>query len=452
MAALQHTYSYAEPSAIRAGDKGPTLALATSGGIQEGKAFGEVASPYFFQGALVEPRTTATALTTLAKVVAARFVPTPAERAAMRDPVVTSGGGLLRFEGFSGCGGVYGRLDLTESAYDGLVAAHGTTNVDFNAPMRNALVQIRDSDAVSFAVGDDEVTLVRAADQVVEKKVPLPNKWLKGFLETGAFQARMKPVMQLDRVAAVRFLRGIPKGSRGSKIAWVAPAGKALRISQSNSRGAVRVGGLERLHLLQDLLPLIKGLTIYAEEDGETCAWEIDLGTQRFFIALSPENTRSFAGEGQVLEDLAASGPVEQFADQLRDSLKWQSELRPAEFAQNWDLDEGQIERALGHLGSQGLVGYDLHTAAHFHREMPFNRDRIEILNPRLRGARKLIEEGKVEWAEPGKIAKVQGTGVVHRVDISGESPRCTCRWFTKYLGKRGVCKHILAARQLAER
>ena len=57
----------------------------------------------------------------------------------MSDPVVTSGGGLIRFEGFSGCCSAYARLDMNSGSYDGVVVAQGTTNVDFNADMRAAL-------------------------------------------------------------------------------------------------------------------------------------------------------------------------------------------------------------------------------------------------------------------------------------------------------------------------
>jgi hypothetical protein len=48
--------------------------------------------------------------------VASRFFVPPAmlERIlALADPIVTSGGGMLRFEGFSGCRSVYARVDLT---------------------------------------------------------------------------------------------------------------------------------------------------------------------------------------------------------------------------------------------------------------------------------------------------------------------------------------------------
>ena len=41
----------------------------------------------------------------------------------------------------------------------------------------------------------------------------------------------------------------------------------------------------------------------------------------------------------------------------------------------------------------------------------------------------------------------VRGSGVEHRVRLAAGGDRCTCRWFSRYQGQRGVCKHILAAR-----
>ena len=55
------------------------------------------------------------------------------------DPVVTSEAANLRFESFSACCVVYARLDVLSDGLDGAPAASGTTNVDFNPPMREAL-------------------------------------------------------------------------------------------------------------------------------------------------------------------------------------------------------------------------------------------------------------------------------------------------------------------------
>jgi len=173
-AAIEHAYRYAFASELVEKDKGERLRFATSGGRSE--------FPYFFQGQLKHPRLTAQLLRTLAKVVTARFhIPAAMLRKMLdtRDPVVTSGGGLIRFEGFSACCSTYARIDLSPDGYDGVVVDQGTTNVDFNAGMRAALAQIRDDERVGLAVGTDEVALLRGAEQSVERKVKLPLRWLK---------------------------------------------------------------------------------------------------------------------------------------------------------------------------------------------------------------------------------------------------------------------------------
>ncbi len=322
--AVAHAYSYAHSSALVREDSKQRLQLATSGGVTE--KLGEVtdAHPHFFQGALVQPAITARCLTALAKVVAARYTPTPQQLAAMKDPVVTSGGGYLRFEGFSGCGGVYGRLDLTRQSYDGLVTDQGTTNVDFNAPMRQALARIRDQDAVSLSVGADEVALTRNTEQTVEQKVKLPKRWLKGFTEVQAYLARMTPRYELPRNAAIRFLRTIPRSVPGATPIYVSTLASTLRFGSTPAKGAVVVRGIERLRLIEELIPLVQTLRIYAEPDGETSTWELDFGGQALTLTLSPENQRGFSGEGQVLADLATRLDPE-VLDRTQRSLQWQS-------------------------------------------------------------------------------------------------------------------------------
>src|SRR5437879_4253707 len=146
-AAIEHTYRYPFPSGISGNAGAGRVQLATSGGRAE--------FPYFFQGQLKHPRITALLLRTLSKVVATRFhIPAVMLRRilATRDPVVTCGSGLIRFEGFSGCCSTYARVDLDPEAYDGVVVDQGTTNVDFNAGMQAALAQIRDGEQVGLAV------------------------------------------------------------------------------------------------------------------------------------------------------------------------------------------------------------------------------------------------------------------------------------------------------------
>lgn len=447
-AAIEHAYRYAFASNVVQNSAGERLQLATSGG--------QAQFPYFFQGQLKQPRLTAQLLRTLSKVVMTRFhIPAVMLRKilATRDPVVTSGGGLIRFEGFSGCCSTYARVDLNPEAYDGVVVNQGTTNVDFNAGMQAALAQIRDDERVGLAVGTDEVALLRGAEQVVERKVKLPVRWLKGFVEVQAYQSRMEQRAQLNKIETLRFLRSLPRTVMAKTVYWIVPAGSSLRLSQRESAGALRVAGIERLRLLDDLAPLANGLTLFADARGDASEWRLHFGPLNFHLTLSAEVWRGFSGEGQVLADLAAK-ERDRLLKLVQGTLKWQAEIRPGEFAANWDASPGNLRQAFAALGSRGLVGYDLARGAYFHRELPFDLALIEDMHPRLKNAQKIIESGGVRIlrrTEDTIEAEVPGTDVTHRVRLSEQGDRCTCPWHAKHQGARGPCKHILAVQMFTE-
>ena len=445
---IEHTYKYAFASGVGEGNKGRRLQLATSGGHSE--------FPYFFQGQLTHPRLTAQLLRTLSKVVASRFhIPAAMLQKiiAASDPVVTSGGGLIRFEGFSACCSTYARVDVGPDGYDGVVVGQGTTNVDFNARMRAALAQIRDHESVGLAVGADEVALLRGAEQVVERKVKLPMRWLKGFVEVQAYQSRMERRAHLNKVDTVRFLRSLPRSTMAKTVYWIVPGAHGLRLSQRECEGGLRVAGIERLRLLDDLAPLADGLTVFADSHGDASEWQLHFGPLNFHLTVSAEVWRGFSGEGQVLADLAAK-ERDRLLKLVQGTLKWQAEIRPTEFAGNWDASLETLRQALAALGSRGLVGYDAGRGAYFHRELPFDLALVEEMHPRLKNARKLVENQGVRILRRTKElieAEVLGTDVTHRVRLSDDGDRCTCPWHAKHQGHRGPCKHILAVQIVAE-
>ncbi len=172
----------------------------------------------------------------------------------LADPVVTSSEERLRFEGFSACSSTYARVDLLPDAVAGETVGRGTTNVDFNPAMLAALARLRDADVVQLSVGSDEVKLSDAKGQVVERKVALPVRWLKGFVEVQSYQARMQLVHDVSGVEALRFLRSLPR-TKTKHPAWIVPAGRGLRLSQQPAADGVRVAGLQRLRVLEGLAP-----------------------------------------------------------------------------------------------------------------------------------------------------------------------------------------------------
>ena len=447
-AAVDFSYKYPFASVLsNAGDK--RLKLATSGGVIE--------NPYFFKGRLCYPRRTAELLLAVSLVSRTRFY-SPAEIRerilAAADPVVTSGGDRLRFESFSVCCGVYSRLDLKPSALDGEWIGKGTTNVDFNPPMRSALTTLLESETIGLNVGSDRVEIERGDETVVEKKVKLPVRWLKGFVEVQSYQSQLKQKMEVSPVELRQLLRTIPPQVTWQKgsVSYVVPAGRGLRLSQREAPNAVCVGAPGRLKPLEDLLRHARTVRIYAGTEGVS-GWELVLDEASFFLVLSPDASRGFSGEGQALRHLINQDGLE-IVNRVRANLQWQTKVDIAALSQSINLDPMAVGNALAVLGSRGLVGYDLAEASYFHRELPFDLELIEDLHPRLHKARKLVEEGAVRLtrqAEDDLEGYVKSTDSEHRVLIKQGEAKCTCSWYAKHGGSRGPCSHVLAAELVAD-
>ena len=108
---------------------------------------------------------------------------------------------------------MYARLDVDSSALDASHSAVGVTNVDVNPPLRAALASLRAGEPIHLNVGDDGLLTTTLDGSVMEEKVPLPIRWLKGFAETQMLSSRMSPVHSLDATAARTFIHSLPRNS-----------------------------------------------------------------------------------------------------------------------------------------------------------------------------------------------------------------------------------------------
>ncbi|MEU8797572.1 SWIM zinc finger family protein [Spirillospora sp. NPDC048819] len=438
-AAAAQTYTYTRPSGLDDG----ILGLSTSGGTT---STGPRAHPHFFSGVLTQAAPAAAALIALADVAQTRyFQPRPT---AFRDPVVTCNGDRLRMESFSACGGVYARLDVLEPAMDGDVHERGTTNVDVNGPLREALARVGGSDPLHLAVGAEEMAVTTLDGAVVEKKVPLPDRWLRGFAEVQVITAGFDLRGELNAAEAVRFLRSMPRSPRGAL--WAVRAGRTLRLSARPSSGAVCLAGPDRLRTMLPLLRFARALRVYGPvvaSGGEPASsvWELELPGMRYVLTLSPQHSRGFSGEGAVLDALSTDEAAGD-ADLLGGLLSFEPRVEPGLLAERSGLTLARTKAALTQLGTSGRVGFDTAEAAFFHRELPYDPSLVADLNPRLRSARALVEVGAVRFTADD-TAVVLTDGGERRVRFEDGRVTCTCPWWFDHRGERGPCKHVLAAR-----
>lgn len=438
--AIDYTYSYPFASEVRTDAEKPLVLLST---------FDDKGSTSFFHSGIAEPAVFAESLICISTIIRSHFFE---RKVGLLDPVVTCGQSRLRFEGFSGCCGVYIQCSFRDSAFTSPIRGRGTTNIDFNEQFVQGLAKTRFAESAQLSVGANDVTLAVDDRVITEKKVKLPLRWLKGFCEVQSYLTDAEQIFTIPAIEVLRFIRGLPRSSGRTQTLWATSAGNSLRLTTQAGKGTVPIVGTERLRAIEPLVRISNKAVEVWHARGVT-TWKIELPGCTFVATFSPEIYRGFSGEGQTLKGLATGG-WENAIDQVRSMLRWQGTIDSAELAKNRNLPIGEVRSALDALATRGLVGFDINDQSYFHRELPFNSELIENLHPRLLSAKKLIANSAIrqhqcinatdsEWL-------VQGSGVQHMVKLSEASDSCTCAWYSKHQNHRGPCKHILAARILA--
>ncbi|WP_028045342.1 hypothetical protein [Cellulomonas sp. URHE0023] len=341
--------------------------------------------------------------------------PNAALRQAWADPIVTTEAHALRFESLSACSGVAARLDVLPGGLDVADARHGTTNVDINAPLRRLLSQVRASDPMHLTVAEDGLGVTTLDGEVHERKVALPERWVRSLAELQVLLADLTQVADLDATAMRQFLRSLPRSTPPVSSFWLQPlhAG-GLRLGASRTPGSISVGGPERLRVLDGAMRFATRLRVYGDLDSaepSTSCWVVDLPHARLSLSLSPQSTRGFSGEGALLDQLV-------------------------------DADPQALEAAHGRLG------YDVVDGRYFARELPFGRDLLRD-HPRWTKAQRLVLDGAVSADGADHLVRSGGTQHLVRRDAAGNE-RCTCAWYAKHGTGRGPCAHVLAVRLAA--
>ena len=423
---------------------GLSLALApglTPAGLSE--------SPEFFSGFAVAPTVRARGLLVLADVARTRyFHPVPAGGGGS-DPICTANGDRLRFEAFSACNTVAVRLDLLAGAFDGGDIRHGTTNVDINQPLREALGGVSPAEPMHLSVGDGGLRVSTLEATHVERRVELPERWLRALGPAQELSRDLALIGQTPAVQTRQLLASLASAPGG--LGHWSVSRRGVRPALRPGRGTVYAENLGRLRAARRLGQQITGLRVYGAGDGAEAAsvWELDLPHGRLTFTLTAEYHRSFSGEGALLPKLSARTAVED-AETVAARLAFEPRIDVPALAARTGLDEERVGQGLAVLAVDGRVGYDLFEGAYFHRELPDDSERALRDNPRLRGARKLVRSGAVRPFE-GAPGAFWVTGDHGEYVVRTDPPGCSCPWWLRYDGGRGPCKHVRAV-QLAQR
>ena len=404
----------------------------------------------FFWGRLKDPYRIARCLISMSKIVQSDFIRT-FDLSLLKDPIVTSGHGKIRMEAFSTCAGVYARTDILEEGHDGEFLENGTTNVDFNIPLITELNRIQKSDKLVLSVGEKEVGFHKDGESIIERKVPLPTKWIKGLTTVQHFFSDSTLAVSLTKAQAMTLFQSVNM-TKVKTDYYLVKRGTKYQFSPTGQKGLLCIGGLHRLALLKPLLSHIDAMHIYKHDADQSVSFVLVMGAVRFTFAISRSYLRGFSGEGAVLDDLLEEMPAELI--EAFDNYSFANqEFNHKKLAQEHQLDTQVAESLSAKLAAMGLLGYDLGSEHYYYRRLPFKMNRILSLNPRLKGADNLIKDNKVtiKLHEGDRVeASVKGTkGFDHFVLLKKGSEKCTCFWYTRNQGERGSCKHILAVKKM---
>ncbi|MCL1788359.1 MAG: SWIM zinc finger family protein [Defluviitaleaceae bacterium] len=420
---------------------------------------GIVNNPSFFRGFTSYPQVLARGLLVLADVTSTRYFNyTPV---AQRDPVLSAQGDRFRAECFSACNGVYARLDLLQSGFDGQIGL-GTTNVDIGMELRTALTQIKQKDKLHIVIGDDGFTAshlsninektTRLEEKVHERPVQMPDRWARALGNAAEIHRSMRPVFTLTGAQAQAFVASLPSATGKNQSGWLMPSRMGAKLMPRREAGAAYASGLHRLSSLKRVMTNISGMTFYMQADMEPGPFmvEAELPCCRITLSLTAEAWHGYSGEGALLTSLARQDVLED-AESIGSILRFDAVIDETQMASRWNMSGGRMQAALALLAVSGKLGFDACDHAYFHRELPDDPNRVLKDNPRLVAARKLVDTVK-NTDENQWIVRSNESDYLVCFDPSKDAKeaKCTCTWYLNHQNKRGPCKHILAV-QLKE-
>jgi hypothetical protein len=407
------------------------------------------------------------------------------------DPVITVHHDQLFLEAFSNDQSVYARLSAPLEAFDiaGEVR-YGTTNIDFNAGLRSALMELRSSRETELRVGGGGLGVATTVGDVrkehFERKVDVPDAWVKGFLQVqGAlampvFTFDVRPVDLLTAIAFFSDNRppSLPHGMRfelhaESPIRLVLePWERAFTLRDTHYTGydrTVRLWGRKRLELLRDILPFADRMRVGLLGRGLPHLYICECGPYRFTLVLSGWTQNDWSKDvafDLMVPRVAADGLA---TSRVYAYLGEHLATTAAQVAADTQVPRGDVEQILFQLCRAGRAMAEPASGRYRLRELfaeELDVDQLTAPDPRIAAGRRLLDGGRVSLEtifprdqhpegkpETRANARVQDDGTTYEVIVSIDDDgrlrfgRCGCPFFHANIMARGPCPHILAAR-----
>ncbi len=349
------------------------------------------------------------------------------------DPVVTVHPDALVFEAFSQDQSSYVQVKADRAIFstEGRVDT-GTTNIDFTAWLWAALSEIRTARETWLRIGSEgfEVKTMAAGGRF-EKKVRVPEAWVRGFLNLQAamaFPGRLLTVRPVDLLAPIRFLRYTrakvsPRALRyellpGQPPAIVLEPWEERFQLKCTGHGAsepriIRTWGRRRLRLLEAVLPFASSVDIFLKGRAMPSFYVVKLPGLTFTLGLSGWSGTPWT-ETDGFGTLESSPPPD--APKLHACLEsFQGQpLQPLhQLARGLSIGIEEVTALTSQLCRQGRLLFDLDAQAFRFRELfsePIDQESLFPPSPRMEEARRIVAGGRIQvtLCEPQETRRIR--------------------------------------------
>lgn len=405
------------------------------------------------------------------------------------DPVVSIFPDQLTFEVFSKDEGAYAMLSIDREAFeiDGEVKC-GTTNIDFSNEFITAIKQMRSHKETFIDISSEQVAIETTKDndtkKTIEKKLKLPDSWLRGFLQVQSASLLsytkfdLKPIDLYNVIRHLSLNKDQKKGGRAIKIELVPgqvpklvlePWNIVIETSGSIYKGSrpeiIRLWGRKRLKILSGLLGMADSIEVYLLGSGMPAYFVVKMGLATFTLAVTGFSSSNWS-QGVMFDLLLPRENKEnKTLELIIKSLNKKTLMTIDELKADLKIDDKELLSGLQNGCQKGLIMYDMHHCRlrPLLDQMP-TWDELKFRNIKERKAHDLIAQKDSVTLESEEHIHEVGVELVGKVKVKEEKREyrpllritaegrilkadCTCSFFRKHKLKEGPCEHLISLR-----
>jgi len=409
------------------------------------------------------------------------------------DPVISVHPDAVVMEVFSKDEGCYASLSFNHSffASEGQVQ-YGTTNIDFSPDLAQGIEQIRSFRETQLTIGQQAVGLTSQTaealpnSEVIEKRINVPQSWLRGFLQvqsSAQLAADVFYLKPLDLYNALRYLRlhaDVKGKRRGLRIELEPKQAPRLVLEphdvvingsaeayQGKVAKVVRLWGRRRLQLIKRFLPYTQSIEVRLLGNGMPSFWILRGEGMTLTVAITGFTASNWS---QALNfDLL----LPRRADSLATLKTVTSHLQSVwvaplnEIANHTGLEVVACRAALQQACQQGLVTYDAAHQVYRYRpltEQPLDMSQFQFRQPAEKLAYDLLSRPTAISALTLNLIPQEGVEISATITVKEDKREylsqlklneegqvskasCSCHQIMQHGLSQGACSHLIALR-----